>query len=345
MRPVIRLQHLGLLAFGLLLAVVLLEGGLQVASWIARATLDRPVWTDSGDRVRVLCLGDSNTYGVYLERNQAYPKQLEERWNERMEQPKLQVVNFGYPGANSSHVLDNLDEALELFRPQIVLLMVGANDFWTLPLANAGSRRPPFWKRYSRLYRLLLTLLPPPDPGEVEFVQTPQDQGAGNRLRVGNHEFDAGYQARKGHTAPSFLKRNLLERNLVLLVQRLRERDVPVHLMTYPAWVGLYGRANRVIRAVADQTRTPLIDQEAVFRKACPNSACPKLLFRDFHPRQPGYALVADAIVRQLAEELAPSDRSAAARESRSAQSRSSQTASAARSPATTAPSKDGSTR
>jgi lysophospholipase L1-like esterase len=52
--------------------------------------------------LRVLCLGDSNTYGVWLERSQACPQQLEAVWNQRVASPRLEVLNLGVPGTNSS---------------------------------------------------------------------------------------------------------------------------------------------------------------------------------------------------------------------------------------------------
>ena len=56
----------------------------------------------------MLCIGDSNTYGLWLERSQAYPQQLETLWNERNESPKLEVLNLGFPGTNSSRIVRDL---------------------------------------------------------------------------------------------------------------------------------------------------------------------------------------------------------------------------------------------
>ena len=62
--------------------------GLQAAAWFIRATgREAPVsWLT--DQLRVICLGDSNTYGLWLERSEAYPQQFEALWNETVASPK-----------------------------------------------------------------------------------------------------------------------------------------------------------------------------------------------------------------------------------------------------------------
>ena len=104
------LARVGLVLFGLLATVVALEVGLQAAAFFVRSTTERPeaaAW--SAGSVRVLCLGDSNTFGLHLEREQAYPPRLQELWNASSAPPELDVVNFGYPGTSSSRLLSNLD--------------------------------------------------------------------------------------------------------------------------------------------------------------------------------------------------------------------------------------------
>jgi lysophospholipase L1-like esterase len=137
-------KRAALVLTGLLLTLLLLEAGLQIASFFVRGTTDRPLPRALGrDEVRVLCLGDSNTFGLHLDPQHAYPRQLEALWNEATEAPKLQVVNFGYPGASSASVLRDLDETLASFAPDIVLLMIGANDAWTALSPAKGQRRRP----------------------------------------------------------------------------------------------------------------------------------------------------------------------------------------------------------
>ena len=61
-----------------LVYVLVAEAGLQIAAFfVRRATrAEMPVAWVTGN-VRVLCLGDSHTYGLWVDRSQAYPQQLE----------------------------------------------------------------------------------------------------------------------------------------------------------------------------------------------------------------------------------------------------------------------------
>ena len=59
------LVRAALVGFGLVVGLVLLEVCLQTAAAVREAVAPRAVarWTGNGTR-RVLCLGDSNTYGL-----------------------------------------------------------------------------------------------------------------------------------------------------------------------------------------------------------------------------------------------------------------------------------------
>src|SRR5262249_29617973 len=78
---------------------------------------------------------DSNTYGVLVPHGQAWPPQLELAWNGRHADQRVEVLNLGYPGNSSSGVLKSLPLLLDRFHPQVVMIMIGANDWWTVPVA------------------------------------------------------------------------------------------------------------------------------------------------------------------------------------------------------------------
>ena len=98
-------------------SAVVLVGGLelllQTGAWLVRATgREAPVaWL--ADDVRILCLGDSNTYGLYLKPHESWPAQLETSWNTTVTSPRIRVFNLGYPGTNSSKVLGDFAKMLE----------------------------------------------------------------------------------------------------------------------------------------------------------------------------------------------------------------------------------------
>src|SRR5262245_27510441 len=93
--------HLGLVCFGFAVGLLLLEGGLRVAGFAARRYYGlEPPRLPSG-RARILSLGDSNTFGLWVGKIRAYPHLLEGRWNARSDRPPVEVINAGYPGNTS----------------------------------------------------------------------------------------------------------------------------------------------------------------------------------------------------------------------------------------------------
>lgn len=301
-------KRLALVPFGVLLGVLVLEGGLQLgAFWIKRTKRSElPVAWVTGN-LRVLCLGDSNTYGLWLERSEAYPQQLEAQWNERIEAPKLEVLNLGFPGTNSSRLVRDLPRLLETFEPDIVILLVGVNDFWTIPFPLDGERPSRnFVQRHSLVYRLYHLIRRGWVADEVEILWDPDEslaKGARYKARLGDQEFEMGFRT----AAPGFAgDRAALTENLHRLVDAARESGVLLYLMTYPAHQDLYGPANHLIAAAAWDTGAPLIDLAELFAPICPTRECPEVLFPDGHPKAAGYRIVAEAIVNRLAQHHPP---------------------------------------
>ena len=156
-----KLLKIALLPIALLLSIELI---LQLGALIAKSTIrDLPEgW--STQNFRVLAVGDSNTFGLYLEENESYPAQLEALWNKRHPQRPIEVVNVGYPGINSFRAAANIDKLMTTFSPDVVLLTIGVNDMFTaaqyLESATASGEDSPgsisaLLRRYSRLYKFI----------------------------------------------------------------------------------------------------------------------------------------------------------------------------------------------
>lgn len=300
-------KRLVLVALGLLLGVAVLEGGLQVAAWLAQARTRgglRASWITG--RMRILCLGDSNTYGLWVEREETYPSQLEKLWNERIDSPKVEVLNLGFPGTNSSRLVRDLPHLLETLAPDVLILMIGVNDFWTTPFDEGTDRPTPgFLERHSKLYRAYVLIRRGRAAREPEIVRDPSAKGFDreDRMRVGDQEFDVSFHTRQdGHAGIG----KALHSNLERLIAEARKRGTKVYLMSYPGSIDFYPLTNPIIRSVAQGTRTPLIDLAAVFAPFCPRPECPQLLFLDHHAKPGGYRLVAETLMARLSGELAP---------------------------------------
>ena len=315
------------LALGLVLSVVLLEVALQLGALGIRLASggERPAWATRD--LRVLCLGDSNTYGLWATRENAYPPRLERLWRERGGVPDIEVINLGVPGLNSSRLLGELPRILDELQPDWVVLMVGVNDFWTLPVAVAvdadegAAVADGGWLRHSRVYqglRMAVRLVQRGERREVEVdldvAPEPGDVPYGGRdyvARYGDVEFEMGFE--RGATTGE--ERARLARNLDALVAAIEGRGSRVVLMSYPARFGKgYPQANAEIRRAAGRTGTPLVDLTKAFEAHCPEAECPDWLLPDRHPTARGYAHIAEVLADRLPELLGGSAAGDAAR-------------------------------
>jgi lysophospholipase L1-like esterase len=297
--------RVALMAGGLVLGLIFLEAALQVGAFVVRATgRELPSAWVSG-RFRVLCIGDSNTYGLWLDRSDAYPQQLESQWNEEVEQAKAEVINLGIPGTNSSRMVRDFPRILEAFDPDLAIVMVGVNDFWTQPVeigdAQSGGRN--VIQRRSLVYKLYYLIARSFDARELEILMdsSPKEggiHGADHVVRYGDEEFDMGFvQAKEGLWGEA----QGLERNLTILSEQGEAFGVPLYFMTYPGRWSLYRSTNPIIIKVGEETGTPVIDLTSIFRTLCPQRNCPRYLFSDQHPNANGYRIVAETVVERLA--------------------------------------------
>lgn len=275
-RKALRRVGWGLLAF--VGAILLLELALQLGALVVSlAGRDEPGegirW--QGDSLRIISMGDSNTYGLYLEHDQAYPAVFERRWNATRDAPGIEVLNLAYPGTDSSRVLAQLPRALADHEPDILTLMIGINDFWTPPseTANraAGSGGVSGWLReHSRVYKL---------------VYMARQQVAG--------------PTRRPRTAGASPDMERLHGNLLRIAELTRTAGVRLVLLTYP-----YGEVQAIsdeqIRRVADEAGLQLIDIAEVFREPCAGDGREELLFFDNHPREKGHELIAETLLEAL---------------------------------------------
>lgn len=297
-----RLARVGLVVLGMLLALLLLEAMLQAAAAYVHTTGRHPSLLRIGRGRRVLSLGDSNTFGLYLDDpSRAYPALAGELWNRRHPDDPIEILNMGYPGNNSSQLLLHLPEMLEAAQPQLVTVMIGVNDFWTVPAATDGT--PPttgsvLW-RHSRLYRLLYMLTRAREAERVEVIaeQAGTDGVASRVVRYRGMEVR---EVTRQTATPHEKWRESLRRNLVAIVQRARAAGAEVLLLTYPSPYDWYARADATIREAARETAAPLVDLALVFQARCPRPRCPELFFRDQHPTAKGHAIAAELLADAL---------------------------------------------
>jgi hypothetical protein len=289
-----------------------------------------------------------HTYGGGVDRSEAYPARLERILNAATDRRAFTVVNLGVPGTNSAQTLHRLPEYVELYEPDLLVVLTGVNDYWNPAEVVAGADEGPWqrlhrWLSHVRVYRFVLLTLEragssPGGEGEGKARRTgeaqPSADGAQPTLAVLQRGPDDGGDAeathrelRYGGAAFHFLvptragvlddaaHERLLRRHLAGIVGAGSAAGVPVVLPTYAADWGHYRVANRAIRSMADTRGALVVPQEYganLARRIRDAPAGESLFFPDLHPRPPVYTAFAENLCETLVRErLIPLDRCA----------------------------------
>jgi len=122
------IQKAGLALFGFCLAIIILEAGLRLGSF---AVLSAQEYRNAQSikqkgAYRIMCLGESTTA---LGGEDSYPFQLEEVLNQRSKKVKFSVLNKGIGGCRTPTILSELEGNLDKYKPEIVIAMMGINDY------------------------------------------------------------------------------------------------------------------------------------------------------------------------------------------------------------------------
>jgi hypothetical protein len=147
----------------LLVVAVGVEVSLQAVALFA---VDRHTAWRPGATQRVLCVGDSHTYGAGVRAEEAYPAQLQ-RFLDEAAPNTYSVMNRGVPGFTTTQVRRRLPGWIDELDPTIVIMIAGANDVWNAAEEDDVDAR---WR--SRLAAWALHLR------TVRFVQSWRTQRA-----------------------------------------------------------------------------------------------------------------------------------------------------------------------
>lgn len=86
--------------------------------------------------LRILCIGDSFTYGWGAEKNNNYPSQLKNMLTANNPGQSFQIINAGAFGVSSSIIANNISWYLHKYNPDVVIVLAGANDHWNMKDSN-----------------------------------------------------------------------------------------------------------------------------------------------------------------------------------------------------------------
>ncbi len=153
-------QKVTLIICGVFLSLVLLETGMRITGFLLSSLQERRniIAIKHKGTYRIMCLGESTTNGGLG--NGSYPYQLQEILNKRNIGIRFSVINKGLPGMKTSDILDQLEASLDKYNPDLVITMMGINDYGGhIPYQDKGLKRSQYFWEYLKIYKLYKFIL------------------------------------------------------------------------------------------------------------------------------------------------------------------------------------------
>lgn len=304
-------RRLAVAALSALATLAAVEGGLRLAAALRTGRVPQslgPKRLSDGTRVRrVLCLGDSNTYGLYERTEDAWPARVQALLGERAPRGiRFELVNDGFPGQNSSDLRARCEESLQHADPDLLVVWVGKNNTWSTrnmePYLDDGSTAAgPALIRDLRIYRLFRTLQGR-HVSERSIDLRDLTRGAGVS---GQDAFEIALQYGDGGADVELgLALRALEGDLDAMARRAKERGIPLLVLTYPLDLDRLGALNARLEELAHSSSWSLVDPRAWIAAALRRARYEELFHHDFHLRPLGYAVLARFLAPHCAAAL-----------------------------------------
>ncbi|MCI0587759.1 MAG: SGNH/GDSL hydrolase family protein [Planctomycetes bacterium] len=271
---------------GLVLAAGVLEAALRALA--VAAPEERSIVPRAGSAT-VLCVGDSHTFGLFVEASESYPARLERL----LDDSGVLVVNAGRPAINSTLLVPHARTWTARVGPKCLVVRVGLNDFWNVARPDDSLLAS---LRIVRLFRLLRSRAGASEGGE------PADR----RLPT------APMETTLGRLGEVVRVRADLERNLRAVLAGARESGAVPLVLAYSLDAHYYAVVNEALRDAAAEAGATFVDPTAEARRRVRAGGFPSIYLPDFHPNARGYALeaslVAEAVRAALGAGASPAD-------------------------------------
>jgi len=275
------------------------------------------------DVFRIICFGDSSTYGVFVTYEDIYSEKLEEKLDNHFRNIRFEVINAGILGYSTFQILALFEERIKALKPDLIIVSAGINDAAIIseeqledskliPKYGESSATYKYYGEHSRLVSLLSKLLfRSSDPLAPLALPKKFDRNMSKR-RVDLHSYRDNLvkiceKAEKLSSKAAFLAFSLPPD-----YQKMMKR---ASIISGASFVDAESSLANYYRRHRDQVRAPasrlefLMMTDTYFENILGQEMMKirrdKMLFVDnCHPNAAGHSIVADSIFRVIINDL-----------------------------------------
>lgn len=298
-------QKFLLILFGLLIASLLAEGLFRIGGVLVHKTMLEKNPFDNEKTNTILCLGDSSTFGIGASNynENSYPAQLQKILNNRNIDNDFKVINGGIPGSNSSQLLHRLRKNILKYKPALLIVQIGENDYWNLNESNIAKYYDvPLYKRvllgtelflnYSKLFRFIkLVSVSSKTENYVE------DNTYDDTIPVTDSTKGRRYRFSLTDPASTIAYTRLINENFTKMEQIAKEHNTRIIFLRYH--IGGYRSIHFYQEQIFSQLNVPYVNNRQLFVEAEKRGINP-FGHDKWHPGDDGYLLIAKNIYNKM---------------------------------------------
>jgi lysophospholipase L1-like esterase len=292
--------------FSLIMILVFTEVGLRISSEIYLKNNFLEIEQDNKNSTVILTLGESSTAGLWVEQKDSYPYQLQNLLRTKYSTKEIHIALPIHMGHNTGQVSNRIKQHIELYKPEIIVAMMGYNNEWSF----AESHITKFMKSFkvsmivtldhSRLFRLtryLFLKIKTDKQEEKELNREDYIWGGPEVVRFPLEKWIFGIAK---NNQEEFVK--LWHHDMKIISDAAKENNITLIIMTYhinPSYLD-----STEFQKFTEKENLILIRNDLLFEPLIKNGSIKEYVFEidNWHPNKKGYELIANNLFERIVE-------------------------------------------
>lgn len=265
----------------------------------------------SEDSFVILTLGESTTAGFGVESYDSYPFQLQQKLNSYYEGKEIVVKVPPHMGQNTGQISNRINKYIEVFQPDLIVLMIGYNNEWSLAESNLGKFLTGFEKikiqvpvllENFRIYRMFRYLF-------IKYFENDKitsENFDNNQYLYGGPEY-IRYPPNKWVYSFAFEhKKEFIElwrHDVEKIIRSGKQSEIPTILMTYhinPSYL-----SGDDFEKIKLEQNILIVRNDLVFNEFRDSGNISNYLLPidNWHPNELGYEIISDNLAQKIKDE------------------------------------------